>query len=94
MTESCLICLEETDHENKVIYLNLSTEVNQLNWLKLKSDLLFIENAYLQFLISSLIFNEAIEDVENDYLTSNVEASFDSYRIIKSIQQLPSLQLG
>lgn len=26
MTESCLICLEETDPENKVIYLNLSTE--------------------------------------------------------------------
>ena len=26
MTESCLICLEETDHENNVIYFNLSTE--------------------------------------------------------------------
>jgi hypothetical protein len=83
-------------HQNdgSYTYLNLSTEVNQSNWLKLKSDLLFVENAYLQFLVSSLIFNEVIEDVENDYLTSDVEASFESYRIIKSIQQLPSSQWG
>jgi hypothetical protein len=66
-------------------YLNLSTEINNSNWLKLKSDVLFLKNENLQFSIFNIVFNEIINDDENDCMESNIEAAFESYKILKTL---------
>ncbi len=66
-------------------YLNLSTEINHSNWLKLKSDLLLLQNENLQFSGFNIIFDEIINDAENECMESNIEASFESYKIIKTL---------
>jgi hypothetical protein len=66
-------------------YLNLSTEINHSNWLKLKSDLLLLKSENLEFSVFNIVFDEIIKDDENECMESKIEAVFESYKIIKTL---------
>ena len=63
---------------------NLS-EINNLNWNRLKSDLLLLKSEELQFSVHDIIFNKVIKDDEDECIESSIEASFESYQIIKML---------
>ena len=66
-------------------YLNLSTEINHSSWLKLKTDTLLLTTEQLQFSVFNIIFDKLIKDDENECIECNINASFESYKIIKTL---------
>jgi hypothetical protein len=82
----CILMLGVFYHLNDCskTYLNLEAEINYLSWIKLKSDILFLKNENLQFSVFNIIFDEIFND-EHDFMESNIEASFESYKIIKTL---------
>jgi hypothetical protein len=74
-------------HKNDCSYthLNFSTEINNLSWHRLKSDLLLLKTEILQFSVHDIIFNKVIKDDEDECIESSIEASFESYQIIKML---------
>jgi hypothetical protein len=85
--DGAVLMVGEFFHKNdsSYTYLNLSTAINHSSWIKLKSDLLLLKNEHLQFSVFNIKFDKIIKDDENECMESSIEASFESYKIIKNL---------
>ncbi len=85
--DGAVLMIGEFFHKNdsSYTYLNLSTAINHSSWFKLKSDLLLLKNEHLQFSVFNIKFDKIIKDDENECMESSIEASFESYKIIKNL---------
>jgi hypothetical protein len=63
-------------------FINLTTEINRINWVKLKSDILTISPQHLSIKVSNLVFEEIAE--YEDCFESDVKLSLSKYSIQKS----------
>jgi hypothetical protein len=63
--------------------INLSSEINNVSWLKLKADLALLKDEAIQLNVFSFNFAKLIKDDENACITAAVQASFANYKIIK-----------
>jgi hypothetical protein len=62
--------------------INLTAEINRINWVKLKSDVLTVSPQNLSFKVSNLNFEKIAED--EDCFVSEVKLSLIKYSIEKS----------
>ena len=83
--DGCALITGDFYHKNDLSYtsLNLATEINNLSWLKLKTDMIVLKNMNLQLSVFNIDFGKIIKDDENDCIESNIQAALESYQIIK-----------
>jgi hypothetical protein len=64
-------------------HMYLSSKINNKNWIRLKSDLLLSRGSEINLEIFNINFINLHKDDESKGLSSNLEASFQSYSINK-----------